>query len=113
MNYMPLRRMPSEMHAREVHAHEMYASEVYAREVRAHEMYAREVHAHEMHARQMHAHEIHAREICPHEMHELERCIEILIYPQVSICLAVSVTLLTQFSGGDQAPKASSIHGVR
>jgi hypothetical protein len=62
MRCMPLRRMPSEIHAREIHAYEMYA---------------REVHTHEMHA---------------HEMHELGRCREILIYPQVSIYLAVSVT---------------------
>jgi hypothetical protein len=37
-NYMPLRRMPSEMHARETHTYEMHA-----REVHAHEMYPREV----------------------------------------------------------------------
>jgi hypothetical protein len=45
MNYMPLRRMLSEMHAREIHAREMHAHEMYAHEIHIHEMYAHEMHA--------------------------------------------------------------------
>ena len=70
-----------------------------ARDMHAYKMHAHEMHAHEMHAHKTHAHGTHACEICAHEMHKLGRCREIFDLSPVSLCLAVSVTLLAQFSG--------------
>ena len=54
MDYMPLRRILSEMHAHEIHARKMHA----------HEVHAYEMHAREVQAREMHAHKTHVCEIC-------------------------------------------------
>jgi hypothetical protein len=56
---MPVRCMPNEMHACEVHAHEMHA----------YEMHTHKVQGHETHARKMHAHETRAYEVNPYEMY--------------------------------------------